>query len=118
MRVLVCGGRDYKDKDFVFDVLAEQHDILGRIDVIIQGGARGADTFAAQWAASRAVPNWEFKADWERYGRGAGAVRNGIMLKDGKPQLVIAFPGGNGTQDMVVRAKKAGLPVVDYRRKL
>lgn len=52
-----------------------------------------------------------FKADWSKDGRKAGPVRNSVMLSVGKPDLVIAFPGGRGTADMVRKAKAKGVPV-------
>ena len=50
-------------------------------------------------------------ADWKRYGRGAGPARNQAMLVEFNPQLLVAFPGGKGTADMVRRAQKAGVRV-------
>ena len=45
--------------------------------------------------------------------RGAGPERNARMLAEGRPDLVVAFPGGTGTADMVRRAKAAGVRVVE-----
>lgn len=110
MRVLVCGGRDYSDRRTVYEKLDSIH-----ADVpftrLICGGALGADMLAADWARMRQVPLEVFNADWERYGRRAGPIRNQQMLDEGKPELVIAFPGGPGTADMVQRAMKADLAV-------
>lgn len=70
----------------------------------------------AHWADEWAVVNWaqfeEYPADWKRYGMAAGPIRNRRMLKEGKPDIVIAFAGGRGTADMVRQAKAAGVPVV------
>lgn len=109
MRVLVCGGRDYADAEQVEQVL--DHYLLAEL-AICHGAARGADTLAGQWAARRAVPCQRFPADWSRYGRAAGALRNARMLAEFTPDLVLAFPGGRGTADMVARATLAGVPVV------
>jgi hypothetical protein len=111
-RVLVCGGRDYTDRDRVFAVLDKLHADAG-IDRIIQGGARGADMWAEQWAYKEDVFNESFPADWETHGTFAGPMRNKRMLEEGQPDLVIAFPGGKGTADMVRKAKKAGVKVVE-----
>lgn len=79
--------------------------------VIISGMANGVDTVAIEWA----VMNWcsleEYPADWKQYGKAAGPIRNQRMLDEGKPDLVIAFPGGRGTADMVRKAKAAGIEV-------
>jgi len=112
MRVLVCGGRDYSNKDRVFDVLDKLHDEAG-ISCVIQGGAKGADYFAAWWADKRRVPGETYAADWENQGSFAGPARNTRMLEEGRPDVVIAFPGGRGTSDMVRKARRAGVDVVE-----
>lgn len=113
MRVLVCGGRDYADHARVHEVLDKLHREAG-IDVIIEGGARGADRWAYQWADSSGVDTATFEADWENQGSFAGPMRNKRMLEEGRPDLVIAFPGGRGTADMVRKARKASdLSVLD-----
>lgn len=112
MKVLVCGGRDYSDYGVMDDVLrafASKHEISW----IIHGGARGADYLAACWAKNNNVGEMRFPADWTAHGRAAGPIRNQQMLDVAKPDIVIAFPGGHGTADMVARAKKAGVKVVD-----
>ena len=54
----------------------------------------------------------EYPAEWGKYGRGADYKRNIQMLKEGDPDLVLAFPGGRGTENMIAEAKKAGVPVI------
>jgi hypothetical protein len=110
LRLLVCGGRDYDNRLAGFVALDGFHAKFG-ILAIISGAARGADALAAAWARSRAIPLREFPADWERHGKGAGHKRNQQMLDEGRPTGVMAFPGGNGTADMVRRARAADLPV-------
>lgn len=113
MRVLVCGGREYKDYTFVSEVLNALHKENG-IEVVINGGARGADATSTEWAENHCVPFYVFPANWEAYGRSAGPIRNSQMLKQSQPNLVIAFPGGKGTAHMVEIAKRAGVEVVEY----
>ena len=110
MRVLVCGGRNYEKEEVVFLTLDS---ISPRPTVVITGGARGADAFAKNWCSSRAVTNRCFFAEWVVYGKSAGPIRNNDMLKEGRPELVVAFPGGKGTADMVERARRAGVRVVE-----
>lgn len=112
MRVLVCGGRDYNHRGRVTDVLCKLHMEAG-ISCIIEGGARGADRMAREWAQVCIVPIETFEADWENQGTFAGPARNKRMLDEGKPDLVIAFPGGKGTADMVRKARKAGVGVIE-----
>lgn len=112
MRVLVCGGRNYKDADRFGVVLNKLHDAVG-ISLIIQGGAKGADDLAYAWANLNGVEQQQFDADWENQGSFAGPARNKRMLDEGKPDLVIAFPGGRGTADMIRKARRAGVEVVE-----
>ncbi len=110
MRALVCGGRDFNDTGAVFAALDAIH-AETPISLIIQGGARGADHAADLWAYDRGAARLEFRADWVAHGKGAGPRRNQTMLEAGKPDIVVAFPGGKGTADMVRRAKLAGVAV-------
>lgn len=113
-RVLVCGGRDYDDRERVFQILDVAHE-ANPIVLLIHGGASGADALADEWQRSRRVRTRRYNADWLHHGKAAGPIRNQLMLDDGKPHMVIAFPGGRGTADMVRRAEKAGVPVVKVR---
>lgn len=119
MRVLVCGGRDYSDYDTVCKTLDEIinlpfEEAYTKV-VIIHGMARGADALADKYAVNRYIPVESYPADWEKHGRAAGHVRNKQMLDEGKPDLVIAFPGGKGTANMVEQAQKAGIKVVQIQ---
>jgi len=121
MRVLVCGGRNL-DPSTVWNWLeANAHeeccDRLNRashvpVTYIIQGASSGADAAAEQWARSSEIPILRFPADWRRHGKAAGPIRNREMLLEGRPDVVIAFPGGRGTADMVRQAEAAGVPVI------
>ncbi|HEX8807479.1 MAG TPA: DUF2493 domain-containing protein [Xanthobacteraceae bacterium] len=113
MRVLVCGGRNYNDVEMLCAVLDNQH-LTTPISCIISGAARGADTLALVWAKAHGVPYESYAADWQRYGAQAGPIRNQFMLDRGKPDLVVAFPGGRGTADMIRRADRAGVNVCQY----
>ena len=110
MRVLVCGGRDFFNKELVFEVLDEIH-LTTPITLIIHGKAKGADSLAHAWAESRGVKSWGFPANWDKWGKRAGAIRNHTMLVKGLPNLVVAFPGGSGTTMMVEMSEKAGVKV-------
>lgn len=110
MRLLVCGGRDFSDTSHAYHALDKLHRTHG-IGVVIEGDARGADRIAGYWARRNRVDNLKFRADWGKDGRAAGPIRNQRMLDEGKPDMVLAFPGGRGTADMVNRARAAGLPV-------
>lgn len=112
MRVLVCGGRNYADWERLCAVLGKLH-AEAIIETVIQGGAKGADKLAGQWAEAASVPCEQYDADWESFGSFAGPKRNRAMLEEGRPDVVIAFPGGTGTRNMIRQARKAGVKVVE-----
>ncbi len=107
LRVLVCGGRTYSDEEHLNDILDRMHRNYV-ITEIIHGGANGADKMAGLWACSRGIDVTVCPAAWERYGKAAGHIRNKEMLEL-NPDIVIAFPGGRGTSNMLEQAFKAGV---------
>jgi len=106
-KVLVCGGRYYEDRTTLYRILDEV-DATYSITHLVHGGAKGADKLAGQWAAERGIMCLEVAAEWQKHGNRAGPLRNAKMLLL-EPGLVVAFPGGAGTADMVRRAKVAGV---------
>jgi len=111
--VIVCGGRDYGDRKARSRFLDRQH-AERRIDLVVTGGAFGADALADQWAEARGIARAVFPANWKGEGRSAGHRRNERMLRICRPHRVIAFPGGPGTANMVERARAAGVEVTRY----
>lgn len=110
LRLIVCGGRDYADRDHVFATLDHIH-AQRNIALIIEGGATGADRLAREWAQDRGVPFRTEPANWTQFGRAAGPLRNARMLAL-EPDGVVAFPGGRGTENMVRQAEEDGVPVM------
>jgi hypothetical protein len=108
LKVLVCGGRDYNDDVLIYKEL-DKLGLRPLVDMIIHGGARGVDSIAGWWADSLDIPCLRVPADW-RIGKAAGFYRNKHMLTY-QPDLVLAFPGGKGTANMVQLAREAGLRV-------
>jgi len=74
--------------------------------------ASGADILGWQYAKEKQIPTLEFPANWKLHGKQAGFIRNLQMLKEGKPDLVVAFPGGPGTAHTVREAKALGIQVL------
>ena len=107
MILLVCGGRDYSDKDFVYKCL---DNVKGKIDLIIEGGASGADRIARDWALSKGIHFATVEALWGSYSRRAGPLRNKAMLML-KPDACVAFEGGYGTRSMVNLCHASGIKV-------
>jgi len=134
MRVLVCGGRAYgaiphhtspggemneaivratAERKRLSDILDELHAKQG-FSVVICGNEGSAERLATQWASRHqiqivAVPGGP--AGRQRKGLGATPERNERLLRSGKPDLVVAFPGGEATQHMIGLAKASNIPV-------
>lgn len=145
MRVLVTGGRmfgevardcppadrpreraradgEQKLLNFELNRLREEHGPLTVIEGGDKSNPRGADRLARDWVVRRRCMatgdlGISEPADWPRWGGAAGPIRNQAMLDKHAPQIVLAFPGGAGTADMVDRAKRAGIPVKEVLSK-
>ena len=110
MKVIINGGRAFNLKAAAFEYLDMLH-AKEPITFVIEGGAIGADTIAREWAISRKIRYITYHAQWKKYGRAAGHRRNQEMV-DLNPDLVITFPGGKGTEDLVNRAKIKKLKII------
>jgi hypothetical protein len=118
MRIIVCGGRDFDDPLTVRRTLFAIHEgPRGPIKHLWHGNARGADTLADGWASEVGVPCHPTPAQWSKFGKKAGPMRNQAMLGQGI-DLVVAFPGGRGTDDMKKRARAAGVEVLEITDKI
>lgn len=122
MRVLISGDRNWGKPaviELILDGLALACQDENEPLVIIEGCARGADKVAHDWGnamrGSGVADIEHYPADWDKYGRGAGPVRNRQMLNEGKPDVVFAFNDhiteSKGTRDMCEIASDAGVPV-------
>jgi hypothetical protein len=114
MKVVVTGGRTYDDKEFLYKALDEVH-ASEPIELLIEGGAKGADRLGRYWAMDRDVEHQTVKANWGKYGRGAGVIRNYKMLEmlDKDVDMLVVFPGGRGTADCQLQAERLGIMVFE-----
>jgi hypothetical protein len=114
MKVLVCGSRFYTHYSRILQYVRGLEDA-----VIIAGGARGADTLAVKAAKACGFTFREYPANWAKYGKKAGPIRNQTMLDMESPDIVVAFhediDSSKGTKDMVSRARKSGVPVLIFK---
>jgi len=113
--VLICGSRTWTDPRLIKAAIDE----LAPGSTVLVGGARGADRIAERLARARDdLTVRVFAADWARYGRRAGYVRNIEMLDVGRPDRVLAYQVANspGTGHTVSQAKRRGIPVQLERR--
>ena len=112
-RILICGDRNYQDWIKVQEYL----DTISRTTIIIHGGAKGADSLAGNLATSLKMKVIKFPADWDKYGKAAGVLRNQQMLDEGHPDLVVYFhkdiENSKGTRDMLKRATDSGIRTIN-----
>lgn len=111
-RILICGDRNWSDIATIEAFISK----LQKNTLIIHGCCLGADTIAGDRAKIHGLPVSEFPAEWSKYGRAAGPIRNQKMIDQAKPSLVIAFHNNlfdsKGTKDMINRALKSSIPVL------
>ncbi len=116
---IIAGGRDLLPDlkyNMWLTLLDQQHTILE----VVEGGAYGADEIGKMWALNRCIKVTTFRADWNKYGRGAGPIRNlkmaeYLLAQEGLKRLCILFPGGKGTASMKKIAMERGIDVVEYK---
>lgn len=137
MKLLVCGDRNWTDREYMYRVLDELHDKHG-ITLLIHGAngydedgkssyysgkptVRGVDMIAHEWAQSRGIPVDAHPANWKKRGKAAGPIRNREMLAL-KPDYVVGFHPGihrsKGTRDMIRISLEAGIKTEVYGQRL
>lgn len=109
MRILVCGDRNWTNKDKIKEVLESLLDT----NIVMVGEQRGATTLAWEAAKELGKVPMVYPSDWTRNGKAAGIVRDREMLDD-KPNLVLAFHShirlSRETVDLITEARKRGIP--------
>jgi len=111
LRVAVVGSRTFKLKGLLVYYLDNYFWSVRYKIIIVSGGAKGADSFAEEWADERKVKTKIYKAKWQKYGKRAGFVRNEKIVKN--CDVVVAFWDGEskGTKHTIDLARKIGLKV-------
>lgn len=106
MNIAIVGGRDFDDYTLLKESVLSYIETHEKPDNIVSGGAKGADTLAAQFAAEMSITLLVFKPDYQKYGRGATLVRNTLIIENAK--VVFAFWDGQskGTKDSIKKAEK------------
>lgn len=119
MKLIIAGGRDYilTNKDFErLDDIKAMHILDPNnhepIEFVLSGCAKGADTCGQLWASHRGVPVKLFPADWNKYGKRAGYLRNEAMARNATHLAL--FKGGKGTRHMYNIARARGLTIYNF----
>ncbi len=138
MRLLVFGSRSYGVIPYdatpqqISRALAQVQVFVNKLDeyrevatvtAVISGGAKGADDMAIEYAKARGIPLEVFHADWGKYGKLAGPIRNKQMLTVGKPDKEVGFidrnnedePVSPGSRNMYEQCVKAKVPAELYQ---
>lgn len=121
--VILCGGRDHPQFTEPQRAWLDTLHADNPFQELVIGSADGADDEGQCWARTQGIDCRTFWANWTKYGKSAGPRRNAQMLDyvltkahmlPDSTALVVAFPGGRGTADMVARAQVKGVPVVAW----
>ena len=121
MKVIVAGGRDFKDYDLLKCTLDSFQQEYGNITEVVSGTAKGVDKLGEQYANENNIPIKRFVPDWQGLGKKAGYVRNRNMGDYAKEHngMLVAFwdKQSKGTKGMIDYATKIGLKsvVVNYK---
>ena len=116
MKVIVAGGRDFKDYDLLKSTLDNFQQEYGNITEVVSGTAKGVDKLGEKYANENNIPIKRFVPDWQGLGKKAGHVRNRLMGDYAKEHggMLVAFwdKQSRGTKGMIEYAKKIGLKSV------
>jgi hypothetical protein len=107
MRVAVIGSRSFNDYELLKNVLSEI-----KVDILISGGAKGADTLAEKYALKNNIKTEIFYPEWSKYGKKAGFLRNTKIIENA--DLIVAFWDGTskGTLDSIEKSKKNNKKII------
>lgn len=115
MKILVSGSRYLSDPQLIRDVFEDFFKEYPK-GILIHGGAKGVDRFIGELAKEAGYEVIECKPDWEKFGKGAGIIRNQEMVDNYSPDLLIAFPikESKGTFHTIKYAEKKGIETRVY----
>jgi hypothetical protein len=108
MRVLICAGRHYADSRQCRGVL-DAFQRLYPVQVLIHGGNQYLGADIEEWAREHGADIVRYPPNWQRHGKLAERLRNHFMLHDSRPDVIIALPGGDDTEELVAQARTCGL---------
>ena len=106
MRLAIVGSREFTNYDLLCSEVAKIQETQ-KIDLIVSGGATGADTLAKKFAAKNRIPLMEFLPDYSRYGRGAPLQRNSLIVQNADWVLAFVTASSKGTWDTIRKAERA-----------
>lgn len=116
MKIIIAGGRDFNNYYILEEVL---NSFKGLVDEVVSGDARGADEIGARWATYNNIPVKHFPAEWDKYGKSAGFIRNAEMAEYADAAICFWDGKSKGTAHMIKTMKMKNKPcyVFDYNGK-
>lgn len=115
MRTIIAGSR----KNITMaDVLDAIKICPWEPTVVISGTAKGVDSFGESWAYANGIPIERYPADWNKYGKRAGYIRNEEMAKNAEALIAVWDGESRGTKHMIDIAKKYKLRCFVYNKQL
>ncbi|MBX9636012.1 MAG: DUF2493 domain-containing protein [Nitrosomonas sp.] len=112
MKLAIVGSRNFtnqKELDDIVDAFVLKHGMLP--ELVVSGGAKGADTLAHAWARKHNVSIKIFKPDWKTKGKAAGVLRNTDIVNECTHMIAFPSKDGKGTQDSIKKAQAKGIPI-------
>lgn len=112
MKTIIAGGRDVTQYSILRDAVAN----CGfKVTEVVCGLARGADYLGQVYAAAQDIPIHYYPADWDRFGKAAGYIRNKVMADNAEAAIVLWDGKSKGSEHMIRRATGKGLKVYVHR---
>lgn len=108
MRTIIAGSREGITKEQVYKTI---EDSGFDISAVLCGEARGVDNYGKQWALERGIEVISYPADWDKYGKAAGPIRNKLMAENAEALIAVWDGYSRGTSHMINLARSMGLEV-------
>lgn len=108
MKTIIAGSRGLQNRQRLEEAIRLSSFTISEV---VSGGARGIDQLGEQWAKRTETPVRQFLADWDRYGKAAGPIRNAAMARYADALIAIWDGKSRGTLNMIEQAKKYGLKI-------
>lgn len=110
MKLIIAGSRGLTDIAFVTSAI-RLCPFLYQTTEVVCGGAKGVDTIGYEFADNLGLPVTVMRADWEKYGKKAGALRNIEMAEYADALCYIRHESTPGTAHMIKEMHKRNKPV-------
>ncbi len=112
LKTIIAGGRNLTDYKLVEEACKQAPWIITEV---VSGMAKGVDSLGEEWANNHNIPIKQFPANWEKYGKRAGPIRN-IEMGDYADALIAVYDGkSRGTGHMIDYAREKGLEVYVHK---